>query len=333
MNCLISAIALGTILAQQPDSTLRAFRTPTSPTLVLLGAAPTVVERPATPQSLVLSLVSALGDETFPPQNYALEVAPYWLTRHRNLTFDQYAAPTFWQSLKQTLSISVATASLPSPDSGTTVGFGLRTGYVSGRELSSIQPLRDSLRTILDSIVRTENPAKEAKLQERSRAVALRLQRALRVERLGWTVEAAAATLMDFAGDVAENGKLARAAFWLTSGYRLSRPLADLLAVVRFTRDERTPVRQDFLDVGGRIVLDKDDLSISGEYVWRSITTTGASRHSYQLSGLAEYRLANDVYVTGSLGRGAEEAGPGSSKLIAQLGIDFGLGPIPVFTR
>jgi hypothetical protein len=327
---LFSVAVTVRLSAQKIDSTLRSFRTPTSPTLVLLGAAPTSVERPSTPQSLVLSLVSTLGDETFPPQHYALEVAPYWLTRHRTLTFDEYAAPGFWQSLKQTLSISVATASLTAADTGTTVGFGVRTGYVSSRDLRSIRPLRDSLRQIQMSMLRTDNAAETARLESRAQAIALRLQRALKTERLGWTVEAAAAGLMDFSGNLANNGKVARAGIWITSGYRLSKPRADLLTVVRLTRDERFTSRQDYLDLGGRIVLDKEDLSISGEYVWRSINASGSSRQSYQLAAVAEYRLANEVYLTGSLGRGVEDNGPGSSKLIAQLGIDFGLGPVPI---
>lgn len=310
--------------------TLRSFRTPASPAFILLGAAPTAVERPGTPQSLVVSLVSALQDESFPPKRYALEIAPYWLTRHRTLTFDQYAAPGFWQSLVQTFSVSVATVGIPEPDSGTVFAFGFRTAYVSSRDLSPIRPLRDTLQQVQRAILRTDDQAKEDSLKEEARAIALRLQRALRTERLGWTVEAAAAASLDFPGDVADNGKLSRAALWVTSGYRLAKPRADLLTVVRLTRDERAAPRQNFLDLGGRLVVDKEDFTLSAEYVFRSITVSGTSRSTYRLTAGADYRLGDDVYVTASLGRGPDEDGPGTSRLIAQVGIDFGLGPLPL---
>jgi len=316
-------------LSAQVD-TLRAFRAPASPAFVLIDAAPTAIARPSTPQRLVMSLVSALQDEDFPPKRYALEIAPYWLTRHRTLTFEQYAAPAFWQSIIQTLSISVATTNIPEPDTGTVLAFGVRTAYVSSRDLSWLRPLRDTILQIQRKILETDDQAIEDSLRAEMRPVNLRLQRALRTERTGWTIEGAAAGAMDFQGDIASNGKVSRVGLWVTTGYRLSKPNADLLAVVRLTRDDRVAPRQDFLDLGGRLVLDKEDLTLSGEYVYRSITSAGSSRPSYRLTAAVEYRVSTDILLTAALGRGADERGPDTGPLSAQIGVDFGLGAIPL---
>lgn len=324
---------VATPLAGQDEDTLRSFRTPASPAFVLIGAAPTAVERPGTPQSLVLSLISSLQDNHFPPKRYALEIAPYWLTRHRTMTFEQYAAPGFWQSVIQTLSISVATTSVPAPDSGTVLSFGLRTGYFSNRDLSIVRALRDSLDRVTDSALVARTADARKRWTNRAQHYSLRIQRALREERLGWTVQLATAGAFDFAEDVAQNGKVSRAGVWLTSGYRLAKPRADLLTVVRYTLNERAAPNENFLDLGGRLVFDRDELALSAEYVFRSVTAAGTSRNTYRLTAGADYRLAQDIYVTAAIGRGADENGPDTAPLVAQIGIDFGLGPILLIPR
>ena len=327
---LLSALlGLSLLQADSTRDTLRAFKTPASPAFVLLGVAPTVVERPGTPQALVVSLISAVQDPDFPPKHYALEVAPYWLTRHRRLTFEKYAAPGFGQSLLQTLSLSVATSSLD-PDTGTALGFGLRAAYVSSRDLSRVRVLRDTLLGVQAAILRADTEAEERRLAALARGVALRLQQALRTERLGFTIEGAAAMVLDFPDDIADNGKLGRAGVWLTSGYRITKPAVDLLTVVRFIRDERVAPAASNLDLGARLLLDREDLTLAAEYIFRSVTAGGSSSSTYRLSIDAQYRLATDLYVTAALGRDHAAGGTGQAKLIAQVGIDFGLGSLPI---
>ena len=231
----------------------------------------------------------------------------------------------------QTLSISVATADMPAPDSGTVFGIGVRTAYVSSRDLSPIRQLRDTLRQIQFAILRAESPDTENALKERARPVALRLQQALRDERLGWTVEAAAAAALDFPGDVAQNGKLSRWALWLTSGYRLPKQKLDLLMVVRLTRDVRVPLEQHFLDLGGRVLVSQgDNLAFSVEYVFRNMTVAGSSRHTYQVSAVIDYRLRDNLYVNATIGRGPDEKGPGTARFQTHVGVEFGRGPLPL---
>lgn len=114
------------------------LRAPTSPAFVLLDVAPAAVERPENPRAFTVNLINAVSDAKGLPQNYAVEVAPYWLTYHPNLTFEKYQSPGF-MSLIQTLSISAATTPLtPADDSaadpiGTRLGIGVRTNITNGR--------------------------------------------------------------------------------------------------------------------------------------------------------------------------------------------------------
>jgi hypothetical protein len=134
------------------DTTLDQLRTPASPAFILIGVAPSAVERPTTPKALAATIVSAAAGVQSLPTNYAIEVAPYWLSSHPGLTWEQFQHPGTWPSLIHNLSLSLAISS-SSPifaDSGTAVGFGLRT-FVSTSKADT------SLIARLDAIQQQQN--------------------------------------------------------------------------------------------------------------------------------------------------------------------------------
>jgi hypothetical protein len=112
-------------------------RTPEAPAFVLLGVSPTQIERPTTPRALTISVVSAsLNSDNLFPQNYALQVSPYWLKGHPALTSREYYQPSIAQSLVQRLSVSVATTRISISDgsktNATQLGFGAYTAIAAG---------------------------------------------------------------------------------------------------------------------------------------------------------------------------------------------------------
>jgi len=132
-------LALGSVtLAHAQAVDIDDLRAPTSPAFVLLDITPASVERPENPKAFTVNLIKTFSRADGLPQNYALEVAPYWLTYHPNLTFAQYQSPGA-RSLIQTLAISVATAPMTPADGasadpiGTRLGLGLRTNITNGR--------------------------------------------------------------------------------------------------------------------------------------------------------------------------------------------------------
>jgi hypothetical protein len=106
---------------------------PDAPAFTILGVSPTQIERPTNPTALGVSLLSSTSSNTnFIPNNYALQVAPYWLGRP-GVSFAEYAAPSVHQSMAQTLTVSFATAKSASGLPNTTdLGAGIRVSFFAG---------------------------------------------------------------------------------------------------------------------------------------------------------------------------------------------------------
>ena len=146
-----AAFAQATSAAEPPKQfSLDNLRTPTSPAFSILDVAPTSVSRPSTPRALALELYSKTQHGTVIPNNYSLEVAPHWLRPQPRLSFDAYTTPTPAQSLKQSFSLSFATARPDSADSDgpTRVAVGVRVAPHSGHTSSKFRSLTASLDTM-----------------------------------------------------------------------------------------------------------------------------------------------------------------------------------------
>jgi hypothetical protein len=134
------ACAAGDAFAQATISELSA---PTSPAFVLLGLAPASVDRPDSSKALIVNAFSDLAESDGLPQDYALEVTPFWMKSNRTLSFTEYQNPglaAIWQQLR----ISVATAPMRGADEsadsiGTKLGVGFNTKISNGRPNPTMQ--------------------------------------------------------------------------------------------------------------------------------------------------------------------------------------------------
>src|SRR3954463_2557049 len=142
--------AIHSLGAQKPSSIeLDNLKTPTSPAFELLGVSPTAIARPATPRALATELLSSTNQGTVLPNNYALEVAPYWLKPHPKLTFQEYTSPSAGQSIRQTFSVSFATSRDSTADSSVRrAALGVRLLPLSGRVSRKFTSLLASLDSI-----------------------------------------------------------------------------------------------------------------------------------------------------------------------------------------
>lgn len=132
--------------------TLKDLRTPSAPAFTLLGVSPTDIERPTTPRAFAVSLLSAVqrGNNGLLPNDFSLEVAPYWLTPHPGLDFETYANPHPVQAIRQTLSFSVATAKVPAAQAGAAtdlmdIGIGVRASPWAGRTGKDVATLKAAI--------------------------------------------------------------------------------------------------------------------------------------------------------------------------------------------
>src|SRR5581483_12283226 len=108
---LIGIIGDGRIASAQPQVvSADDLKAPSTPAVAVLGTAPTTVERPDSPRALVFNLAASVSDAGGVPQNYAAQVAPYWMRSHPDLLFHSYISPSIGESAVRSFAISVATA-------------------------------------------------------------------------------------------------------------------------------------------------------------------------------------------------------------------------------
>lgn len=296
-----------------PSFTVQQLRTPTAPAFVLLGIEPTAIERPSTPRAFAASLLSATDGPTIIPENYALQVTPYWLTARPALSFEEYFEPSPGQAFLQSFSLSFATAARAS---GTSVGFGARAVPWPGRPGTRLVEVADALgalqarnRTLPEELFETEDSldaaatrrdaapagaerdrldAEVVRLHERlgalNRQVAavddsLRVMadriRDLDHDRVGFIVQLASGIAADYPDNTFEGGGLSRVGVWTTFGYRLERPRLDLLALLRYQRNRAAG--QSLIDAGGRLVHQMGPVAASAELVVRSVAEVTSS--------------------------------------------------------
>lgn len=341
--------------AQDDPLQLKNLKTPTSPAFVILGVEPTSVERPTTPRAFALSLYNAsqAGGGVI-PENYAAELAPYWMRRQPQVTWEEYfERPGPAQALAQTFTVSIATRALVAgTDSTTGVGIGLRAsplvGHASARAdslagvLDSLQDRRLDLRDDLRRARRAGDAAQTGTLQEsldQNAAAAQAVAQALQDndERVGLRLEIAGALAGYYAQNDFRSGRVGGTGAWGTLAYRMENPGIDLLAIGRYLRNGGS-ADQDVWDVGGRAVLLYDRFSGSVEWVARSASDAAgagpggaaALDSGNRVVGLLEYRATDDLFVSFSFGQDYPREGDDRQPLIAILGGQFNFGSRPL---
>jgi hypothetical protein len=341
---------------------LNNLRTPTSAAFELLDVAPTAIARPTMPRALAIELLSRTKGGSVIPNNYALEVAPYWLVPRPALTYEQYTRPTTAQSIVQSLSISFATARpAPAPDSAsdsaaTQVALGIRTIPIAGRPSARFLALErqlDSMQRARIATVRAQADALDAAAQRAADSIATLLARqadsmraiaramgSTGAERVGTFVEVAAAAAAAYPSSTFDDGRFSRLGVWGTVSYRLESPRLDVVGLLRFLRDLRGP-DQNALDLGGRLLWLNGDFTVSAELVSRTafdISGTEQVGNSLQRAltsstravGILDYRAAEGIYVTMSFGRDYASLVTNRHPLVAIFGIQFLYGDKPL---
>jgi hypothetical protein len=81
---------------------------PTSPAFSILNFEPSAIMRPTNAKSLATDILNSFDKDGKLKLNLGLEVSPYWLSSHPNLTREQYLKPNTKQTFLQSFSISAA---------------------------------------------------------------------------------------------------------------------------------------------------------------------------------------------------------------------------------
>jgi hypothetical protein len=311
---------------------------PTSAAFVLLDVAPASVERPDNPKSFTLNLLNHLGASSGLPKDYAMEVAPYWLTFHPNLTFGAYQRPGPLQSIAQTFSVSIATAPLDEKtdaDPGSRIGVGFRTQVWNGRPNAELEERVAELETINGTILdrlAQGLPIDEQRTEARTKALEIQ---GLDAERVGFFLAVAGGQVWSIPDGDTKKAQVQRRGFWVTPSYRVracntaSQDCVASLDFIGVLRTLKDPGKDVMWDYGARLLWRPSrQLYLSMEALRRTgLESTEASGTSRTV-GMLEYRIRTDLAVYGSFGRDFEKDS-GARPLVSVMGLNVGFGSTP----
>jgi hypothetical protein len=145
-NALVAIILLMCCvhsLAQQGDHTT----IPSTPAFSILNFEPAAVMRPSNPKELSADIINSFDENGNLLMNLGLEVAPYWLKSHPNLTTSQYLNPTDGQLFWQSLMLSAATVK-DSASNSNKLGLGVRVRLKQGDLSPEFSVKQGQLRTV-----------------------------------------------------------------------------------------------------------------------------------------------------------------------------------------
>lgn len=360
-RALVAALAIaGTSPVGTGAQGLDALKTPPSPGFAILGLSPSAIERPTTPKALALGLVSATERGTVIPGSYAVEFTPYWLTPKPFLTFSQRYRPSFWQGVKQSFAVSIATDRGTDTGDSTRLGIGARVQLLSGRPSLRTEAARDSLaallhtiRTLRDTLRAATSAAESARLRARIDTLEVR-ERILRVDfqgrqwsdRDGVRWELAGAVASSFPSNTFADGDVTAWGVWSTLSCRPTAQSLDLLVLLRYQQLEASSQAgeggaevgteaQQVLDAGVRLLYGSGPLSVSGELLGRTAFDVSDGEdgavlirydNSYRLTASVEYRLSDLAALEWTFGRGFALAGADGGELVSLLGLKWAMG-------
>jgi hypothetical protein len=338
------------------------LRTPDSPAFVILGLSPSEIQKPNTPKAAALSLAAFVSDDDDLeiPRNLAVEIAPFWLFPHDDLTVKDYASS--WRSVYRMFTVSVGSATSTDDVTETTttlLGLGARTrllldGHIDQGKLdgcvASLQDLAESdllpdalLQKIVKDCESDTNPAacftkayEEARKERKANGEIVEKQCVdLAGAHQGWLLDAAWAGRWDaLQGDAQTNAALDEAVFthhaaWLTLA--LASPRAAGSVLLRYaTRKvgEGTDQEdwQEMADAGLSTTVMQSRFAGSAEVVVRRRfdAEDGEKEWFYRLALVVEYKLFAETWVTVSMGKDFADGEGGSLFSTANLSWSFG---------
>ena len=135
------------------------LKAPQSPAAVMLGIGDSEICRPSDPTAFMLSLRQATDNFTGRPTNYAVDIAPLWVFKGKNIKYERFVDhKSVSNNIRQTCVISFAVNENPLKDETNTdipnsaVGFGLKFSLLRGKVTDQFKNNISISRNILDSI-------------------------------------------------------------------------------------------------------------------------------------------------------------------------------------
>jgi hypothetical protein len=302
---LICLVLSGYMAAAQSSFDLKDLKTPTAPGFVLMDETPESIDKPTTPTALAVSVLN-LG------RGGAVQFAPYWLKAHPELNYEEYAKNRFpiWHSLGFSVGSQVKNDS-------SFLGLGLKTNIFRWRSKDAqhdMQLIEDSIKQILNRDIDATAVSQLKKL--RTKLIDL-------IDQPTLIVSAAFSWLGVGDNEKFKNLKGSRFGTWLNVTYKnQSLPNTNFICLVRYLKNPNFSgyeTNSEFIDVGASVAYKKNRFGLSGEYVRR--TALAKSNSFDRISGLLEYKLIDNLFLTGSVGKNFDQ----EKDLFVLFGVNVGI--------
>lgn len=345
------------------DSDLPDFadlRTPDSPAFVLLGVSPTEIQRPTSTRQLAVTLSDAFAADGAVgiPDAFALELSPFWLVPHDDLSLEEFVNARFFETLGQNATFSLATtteevagATPEEVASRTLLGFGGRTRVIERRNqpcMAQLEALRNrnqtysaELRSVVndpanaslsDAEFTNKIEAKKAEIDAKQAGVAEDFNKAAETCEAdvgahdGFVLDVAFAGAFTFLQAAFKRGKLSKLGAWMTLGY--AGDYVSLLAMGKYQQDAMELDNQrSTADAGLRFIGYFDRFAFSTELVLRLIIDEAQDRGKsaqWRVTGGVDYHIGDGVWLNTTFGRDYEDDEDGSLIALLNLRADFG---------
>lgn len=307
ITSVLLVLFMNTMAFAQNDLSFESMETPASPGFILLDQTPSAIERPTTPQGFgtsVLGLFSGSGG--------AMEVAPYWLMNHKNLS-----AEDMYKKHGELIQSFAVSAAHVVADSVGYVSFGVRTRLFRTYGKKQIAKL-DSLKAELINLLADIDDDSSLDAIE-----AARKEYADLILKPIFTVDLAGATAGSSATNSYNDLQSSRWGVWASLNWRPKGNDFYVTVLGRYIGNNRFAGYTDnsnLIDVGARANYDIGKFSASLEYLQRFDLVSTSTTVDNRLAAIGSYQLSDKFYLTATFGKDFS----GVNNMIAMAGVNFG---------
>lgn len=341
------------------------LRTPDSPAFVVLGVSPSEIQRPTTPRALTIAVNQFIsGADIIVPKNFALEVSPYWLFPHPDLTLKELEKRGV-ENIVRSFTVSVGTTqtvrTVTDAMGGTTdhtdsdIGFGIRTSLYQEpfttqskcseflQQVAQAAKLTQAERDAIEVKHGKGTPAYSAANQDAAaQEIADEMKKRIKdieskvaedvkcftsaAVAKGWAVDFAAALGVHSADSQVTQAKTSVdvGAAWFAGSYTATDMSAVVLARFMGRRTDTDP--QYVLDSGLSLIWKSQDYAVSIEGLVRRRLSGPGEPWTGKADLSAEYEITSGTWVTLTFGKDFEVSPGEVGALFTLANLKWGIG-------
>lgn len=276
--------------------------TPNAPGFVLADVSPASVEKPSNPRAFGVSLLNLT-------QGGAMEVTPFWLTNHPNLTFDKYINKK--TPFLETFNISVATFKT---DTINNVSAGFRTHLFRSYTADKKKQLLNTKNQIVQALAVDPTNIDTTAIAKLKQSLDDQRKRGF------FLIELAGAVLAGSPTNSYNNLASSRSGFWLNARWVPDISSLDFIMVARYSWTNNVPAKSmdsSFLDYGLALSYATNKFDCQAELIGRR--DFSIDKNYTRFAFVANYMFNDNVIIVASIGKNFNPTG----NILSVFGVKF----------